>query len=422
MRLLKYFIIGVVFGAVTFGIGRWVYFDKYPGVQLTETSTQQEIQVEPAQLTAERDPSGDVDRQQIADDLTEQRCNAITRAIEKAAPAVVGISVTQVREYVSRSPFWDDPFFRDLFPPRILRQQVKNLGSGFLISPDGYIVTNEHVVHGATEILVTMMGGDEYKAVMVGSDPYSDVALLKIDGADFVTMIKKTTFACSVDETRPALNGVLWSTKGDNMNMVATDGHRLSKISVENTKLKGVSEDIIIPPKVLNIIPKFISESDGEIGVIFGENNIIFNLNDIILTSRLIEGPYPNYDQVIPSETDKRMVISKDELASSVRRVAILSNSLTHQVKFSLKNNTLTISTTNADVGGEGKETIPCEYSGDALELGYNATYITDILGKMESDEVIFGLSNPVSAGVIFTPEIPKEKFLCLIMPLRLAD
>jgi len=279
----------------------------------------------------------------------------------------------------------------------------------------------------ATRVEIKVPNGS-YKIACAAAEDFPKLPVvntkkqIKIDGSEFVTMIKKTTFACSVDETRPALNGVLWSTKGDMMSMVATDGHRLAKLALENTKLKGVSEDIIIPPKVLNIIPKFISESDGEIGVIFGENNIIFNLGDIILTSRLIEGPYPNYDQVIPSETDKKMVISKDDLAGAVRRVSILSNSLTHQVKFSIKNNTLTISTTNADVGGEGKETLNCEYSGDAVELGYNATYISDIIAKMDSDEIIFGLSNPVSAGVVYSPDIPKEQFLCLIMPLRLAD
>lgn len=245
---------------------------------------------------------------------------------------------------------------------------------------------------------------------------------IEIEGAELAMMIKKTTFACSTDETRPALNGVLWSTKGEMMTMVATDGHRLAKTSFENTKLQGVAEDLIIPPKVLNIIPRFIGENDGQIGVIFGENNIIFNLSDIILTSRLIEGPYPNYEQVIPSESDKKMVISKDDLAGAVRRVSILSNALTHQVKFAIKNNALTISTTNADVGGEGKESINCEYAGDAIELGYNAVYIADILNKIDGDEVVFELSNPVSAGVIYSPVVPKDQFLCLIMPLRLAD
>jgi DNA polymerase-3 subunit beta len=245
---------------------------------------------------------------------------------------------------------------------------------------------------------------------------------INIEAADLVMMIKKTTFACSLDETRPALNGVLWSTKGDMMNMVATDGHRLAKVSIENKKLKGMSEDIIIPPKVLNIIPKFVSESDGEIGIIFGENNIIFNLGDIVLTSRLIEGPYPNYEQVIPVDNDKKVVIDKEELAGAVRRVSILSNSLTHQVKFGLKNNSLSISTTNADVGGDAKETLTCDFSGEGIELGYNANYVMDILGKLEGEEAIFELSNAVSAGVVYSPAAPRDNFLCLIMPLRLAD
>jgi DNA polymerase-3 subunit beta len=245
---------------------------------------------------------------------------------------------------------------------------------------------------------------------------------IQLGGEALVQMIKKTTFACSSDETRPALNGVLWQTKGDRMQMVATDGHRLAKMAVENTKLKGLSEDIIIPPKVLNLIPKLLDGERKDIGVIFGENNIIFNLGDVILTSRLIEGPYPNYDQVIPPESENRMVVSKEELSGAVRRVSILSNALTHQVKFAINKSSLTLSTTNADVGGEGREMLDCDFNGEELEIGYNATYISDILSKMEDDEVIIELSSSVSAGVIYSSKVSKDDFLCLIMPLRLAD
>jgi len=267
-----------------------------------------------------------------------------------------------------------------------------------------------------------------YKIASVASEEFPKLPLvntkkeIRISSNDLVRMITKTTFACSDDETRPALNGVLWQTKGDKMLMVATDGHRLAKMSVENKKLKGLYDDVIVPPKVLNLIPKFIGESGGEIGIIFGENNIIFNLGNILLTSRLIEGPYPNFEQVIPTENDKKMLVSKEDLLRAVRRVSILSNALTHQVKFALKGNTLTLSTTNADVGGEGKEVLECDFKGDTLELGYNANYVTDILGKMEGDEVIFELSSSVSAGVVYTQAIPKDDFLCLVMPLRLAD
>ncbi len=267
-----------------------------------------------------------------------------------------------------------------------------------------------------------------YKIATVSADEFPKLPAvntkkeIRISAADLVRMIRKTSFACSDDETRPALNGVLWQTKGDRMQMVATDGHRMAKMTVENTKLKGLYDDVIVPPKILNLIPKLLTAESDEIGIIFGENNIIFNLGDIVLTSRLIEGPYPNFEQVIPANNDKRMTVSKDELARAVRRVSILSNALTHQVKFSLKEGTLTLSTTNADVGGEGREALDCDYSGDVVELGYNATYITDILGRIDSEEVIFELSTSVAAGLVFGTNAPKEDYLCLVMPLRLAD
>lgn len=245
---------------------------------------------------------------------------------------------------------------------------------------------------------------------------------IRINGVDLVKMIRKTTFACSSDDTRPALNGVLWQTKGDKMQMVATDGHRLARAAVANPKLKGLHEDVIVPPKVLNLIPKFLEDETSEVGIIFGDNSIIFNLGDIVLTSRLIEGPYPNTDQVIPNKTEKKLRIEKEELAAAVRRVAILSNQLTHQVKFAVKGGALTLSTANADVGGEGKEVLDCDFNGDPIEMGYNATYVTDILSRIDDGDVVFDLTSPISAGVIYSPNTPKEDYLCLIMPLRLAE
>lgn len=303
-----------------------------------------------------------------------------------------------------------------VLPARILFEIIKEL-------PE-----SEITFEGTSNRVEIKVPNGNYKIACASPDDFPKLPVIntkkqiQIQGDILVSMIKRTTFACSTDETRPALNGILWSTKGDLMKMVATDGHRLAKVSEENSRLKGVSEDIIIPPKVLNLIPKFVGEESGELGIIFGENNIIFNLDDIILSSRLIEGPYPNYEQVIPSESDKRMVISKEDLRGAVRRISILSNSLTHQVRFAVKNNMVVISTTNADVGGEGRETVNCDYTGDAIELGYNAIYIAEILAKIEGEEVIFELSNAVSAGIVYSPEIPKEKYLCLIMPLRLAE
>lgn len=251
---------------------------------------------------------------------------------------------------------------------------------------------------------------------------------IKIPGNELTKMIRKTIFAVSTDETRPALNGVLWQTKGEWMQMVATDGHRLAKISIKNKKLKGLNEDVIIPAKALNLLMKLVGDKEVEVGVIFSENNIIFCLDDVILSSRLIEGPYPNFDQVIPKDNDKKLIANKDLLMGTVRRVAILANTLTHQVKFSVKKGSLDLSAVNFDMGGEAKETIKCDYKADHMDIGYNAHYILDILKQMEGEEITFDLATPVAAGVIHSAykskemEKANEEYLCLLMPLRLVE
>jgi DNA polymerase-3 subunit beta len=251
---------------------------------------------------------------------------------------------------------------------------------------------------------------------------------IKIPGNDLARMIRKTIFAVSTDETRPALNGVLWQTKGEWMQMVATDGHRLAKISLKNKKLKGLNEDVIIPPKALNLLMKLVGEKEVEVGVIFSENNIIFCLDDVILSSRLIEGPYPNFDQVIPKDNDKKLIANRDLLMSTVKRVSILANTLTHQVKFSLKKGILDLSSVNFDMGGEAKESLKCDYRAEHMDIGYNASYMLDILKQIDGEEVTFDLATSVSAGVIHSAQKTKEMekagedYLCLLMPLRLVE
>jgi len=194
-------------------------------------------------------------------------------------------------------------------------------------------------------------------------------------------------------------------------------------MSQKNNKLKGLFEDIIVPPKVLNLLVKLLGDEEKEIGVIFGGNNIIFNLGNSILASRLIEGPYPNFEQVIPKDNEKRLVVNKELLTSTVRRVSILSNTLTRQIKFSLKKDNLELSSANFDLGGEAKETITCDYAAEPMDMGYNASYVLDVLKQIDGDEVIFELGTSVSAGMIYSSEKKEEEdSLYLLMPLRLAE
>jgi DNA polymerase-3 subunit beta len=244
-----------------------------------------------------------------------------------------------------------------------------------------------------------------------------------LPGEQLRMMVRKTAYAVSIDDTRPALNGILWQTDGEGMHMVATDGHRLARVSVPENRLAGHQGSLIIAPKALALIIKILGESDGEVGVTFGEKNILFRVGDTVVTTRLIEGPYPNYEQVIPSGNDKRMVIDGATLMAGVRRVAVLSNSLTRQVKFSLSKDRLELSTTNQDIGGEATESLQCRYDGAELEIGYNANYVMDILKNMESGDVVFELATSVSAGLVRSAEESKKnEYLCLLMPLRLAE
>jgi DNA polymerase-3 subunit beta len=246
---------------------------------------------------------------------------------------------------------------------------------------------------------------------------------IKVNAASFYNLIKKVLFAVSKDETRPALNGVLWHTSEDGLNLVATDGHRLAKVTGKEIKITGYKEDIIIPPKVLENLAKLTTDETGEIGVILNENTIVFVLDNAVITSRLLEGPYPNYEQVVPKDNDKILLVEKNVLMSAVRRVSILSNSLTHQVKFSLKANSLELSATNFDFGGEAKESVKVSYEAEEMDIGFNAAYVIDVLKQIDSDEVRFELNNPTTATIIKPEgESGSESSLFLVMPLRLME
>jgi DNA polymerase-3 subunit beta len=222
---------------------------------------------------------------------------------------------------------------------------------------------------------------------------------VKLDGKALIGMIKKALFAVSKDETRPALNGVYWHTKDDSLNMVSTDGHRLANVARKDIKIGGYTKDIIVPPKVLENLVRLLGDEPGKVGVIINESSIVFMFENVVLTSRLLEGPYPNYDQVIPKDNNKVMTVDREILNAAVRRVAILSNSLTHQVKFSLKAEELELSATNFDLGGEAKENLKVHYKNEDMEIGYNSNYIIDILRHVDGDEVNFELNTPTTAA-----------------------
>jgi len=257
-----------------------------------------------------------------------------------------------------------------------------------------------------------------------------------LDGDLINQMVAKTVFAVSRDETRPVLNGVLWQVREGRTTMVATDGHRLVKFSksLPGPEGKQVVTEAIVPPRALNHLVKLISGGSVLQQVRFGQNHLMFTLSDggdfdgegaqaIKLYTRLIEGPYVDYEQVIPSGNSKRLYVSNSVLAPAVRRVSILASSQTHQVKIELGENQITLSANSQEIGGEAQEAIEAQYSDETMSIGYNSSYLGDVLRRIDSDDVVFELDSSVTAGIIRpVDQVEGEDYLCLLMPLRLND
>jgi DNA polymerase-3 subunit beta len=228
-------------------------------------------------------------------------------------------------------------------------------------------------------------------------------------------------FAVSTEDSRPILNGVLWEIRPERMRMVATNGHRLARIDVPAGNGTSITNDLIIPPKALEQVRRlFPAEEDLEVAK--GENHIGFRSPLTTVYTRLIEGPYPNYDQVIPRDNDRIAVADKAALQSALRRMSVIASDQTHRIKLAFNAAMLKFSVTTPDLG-EAQDELPIRYTGDPLEIGFNASYLVEILRFIPTDEVKMTLKGSERAATL-EPEgwDDPASYLCLVMPLRLVD
>ena len=275
------------------------------------------------------------------------------------------------------------------------------------------------------------------KYVLSGIDPedFPEVPI-ELDGIDLVIgqdgadaavlldMINKTVFSISDDDARAYLNGVLWRIDLHGMEMVATDGNRLScfrlDLDLSDQLEPGQEASIIVPPGTLGTMVNLLTDYKDDVSITVGERQLLVRLGTTCLVSRLIEGPYVNYAQVIPQDNTKELVVSKELFLPAVRRVSILSSSFTRQIGLKISSGKMMLHTSSPESGGEAEETIPAQYSGDDLELSYNSQFLIDVLRRIDSDEVCIHLSNHVTAAIV-TPstQLEGQDYFCLLMPLR---
>lgn len=243
-----------------------------------------------------------------------------------------------------------------------------------------------------------------------------------IDTERFIGMVAKMLFAVSTDELRTTLMGVYMKVAENELRLVSTDGHRLVKIVDKTFSLSDMQQEAIIPTKALNLLSKNV-QNKKQIKISVSDDHIVFDLQGTTIFSKGIEGQFPNYERVIPSDNDKKVIVNRELLSASVRRVSIFSNSITHQIRLSVSDGTLTIQSEDVEFGGEARESIDAEYSGDSMDIGYNANYFLDILRHLDTDDIELNLKDSVSAGIIYpTSQKEGEEVLMLLMPIRLNE
>ena len=244
---------------------------------------------------------------------------------------------------------------------------------------------------------------------------------LRIPSGDLQKLISHTAFAASTEESRPILNGVLWELRPEHMRMVATNGHRLAKMDVPVKMASAPSSDLIIPPKALEQIRRLFP-AEEELEVAQGENHLGFRSPFTAVYTRLIEGPYPSYDQVIPRDNDKYAIIDKVAFTGALKRMSVVASDQTHRIRLSFNSGMLKFSVSTPDLG-EAQDELPVRYNGDPLDIGFNAAYLLEILRYMPTEEIRLTFKAPERAATI-EPEgwSDPATYLCLLMPLRLVD
>ena len=273
-------------------------------------------------------------------------------------------------------------------------------------------------------------GGSVFKIMGMGKEEFppmpefADEKAVALEQEELATMLKSVSYAQSSDETRYILNGVYFSFKDDKLTLVATDGRRLALTSKELTTPEGAGS-IILPAKTVSELVRMLDKgtkvrlavsekrSAFQIGTDkVGDNGLIDN---IYLFSKVVDGNYPNYNQVVPKETHQRIKLERELFLQCVHRAALVTSEKSNSVKLKLSNNLLEITASSPDFG-DAHESMAIEYSGPELQVAFNPQFVIDPLRALNKDQVFFELKDEVSPGVFKT----LENFLCVIMPVRL--
>ena len=241
-----------------------------------------------------------------------------------------------------------------------------------------------------------------------------------IDALDLVRLIDKSSFAMSLEETRYYLNGIyLHAIKEDNVDKlrtVATDGHRLSRVDINLPQGAEGIPGVIIPRKTILEIRKILEDHTGNVSLSISETKIKLSFNNVVLTSKLLDGTFPDYSRVIPEHNDKLVTISNQSISEAVDRVSTVSTDKTRAIKININKGSIVISATNPDKGS-ASEHLDVVYNGDEVEIGFNSKYVLDVARQIKGNEILIKLSDSVSPTLVYDKD--DKEVLYVLMPMR---
>ncbi len=269
---------------------------------------------------------------------------------------------------------------------------------------------------GSSFFKIHGLGADEFPPL----PKFKDDKKVALQQETVKAMMRKTSFAVSTDESRYVLNGIFISLKDHKMTMVATDGRRLALVDEEVDISEKSAGEFIVPAKAVTELNRLLQDK-GDVEIKFGENQASFALKDdkgfsVLLITKLIEGNYPNYRQVIPAEAKERIPLVREEFLQALRRAEIMTSEKANSVKLAFGKNNLAITANSPEVG-EARETLAVNYKGKEMAIAFNPRYLIDALNALGEDEVFFELIDELSPGVLKI----NGPFLYVVMPMRLS-
>lgn len=303
-------------------------------------------------------------------------------------------------------------------PAKILLETLRNLPEQpvtFSIDEDTYSI---EINSDNGRYKLSGENATDFPKVPTVSDGYA----VNMSSGILAQAINNTIFATSNDELRPAMTGVYIKLDETNTTFVATDSHRLIRYRRVDIAA-DMAHSMIIPRKALTLLKATLPSENTNVNLEFNASNAFFNFNNIRMICRLIDERFPDYDNVIPSDNENTMNISKASLLSSLKRIAIYANKTTHQVRLKITGSELMISAEDLDFSNEANERLSCDHDGEDIEIGFNAKFLIEMLNNLDADEISLKLNAPNKAGIILPSEKDdNEDILMLVMPVMLNN